>query len=395
MTPEEITKLKEQRVGVIKQMRQLNDKAKEEKRDFTAEEKEKFSKMQNEERTLKTSIDSEERDATLKGYETELPHNTKQEDRENPSEKEERAFSSYLKTGEKRDISVGTNGGALAPQQFVKQIIAEAEKATPLLSRLTKFTLNSVSSLGVPNQEEDATDASWTDEVPDSITADSSLKYGKRELKPNTLVKLIKISDKLIKTSAFNVDSIVHGKVSAKIANAFENAILNGSGDGQPLGLFTASDSGIPTGRDIAGSNTTSTITANSVIQTKMSLRQIYRSKALWVMHSDIFTDLLLLKDNNGQYMLRQGLTAGEPDRLLGNEILESEFAPNTKAAGAYAALFGDPQYYWWAMVNQIEIKVLNELYAEKNQVGYKGTAYADGQPVLSAAFARMAYAAS
>jgi HK97 family phage major capsid protein len=112
-------------------------------------------------------------------------------------------------------------------------------------------------------------------------------------------------------------------------------------------------------------------------------------------MHSDIFTDLLLLKDNNGQYMLRQGLTAGEPDRLLGNEIIESEFAPNTKAAGAYAALFGDPQYYWWVMVNQIEIKILNELYAEKNQIGYKGTAYADGQPTLAAAFARLTYAAA
>jgi HK97 family phage major capsid protein len=395
MTPEEITRLKEQRVSVIKQMRELNDAAKTEKRSFTAEETEKFSKMQKDERELKSKIDAEERDNTLKGYETEKPGTPEPEERNGPAEKELRVFNNYLLTGEKRDISVGANGGALAPQQFVKQVIAEVEKATPLITRVTQFHLTQASSLGVPNQDADATDADWTSEVPDSVTADATLKYGKRELNPNTLVKLIKVSDKLIKTSAFDIDSIVRGKVSAKMGNAFEKGILNGTGNGQPLGMFTASANGIPKSRDVTGSNTTTALKADSVIQTKMSLRQAYRARAVWIMHSDIFTDVLLLKDNNGQYMLRQGLTAGEPDRLLGNEIIESEFAPNTKAAGAYAALFGDPQYYWWAMVNQIEIKILNELYAEKNQIGYKGTAYADGQPTLAAAFARMAYAAS
>jgi HK97 family phage major capsid protein len=395
MTPEEITKLKEQRVSVIKQMRELNDAAKTEKRSFTAEETEKFTKMQKDEREFKSKIDAEERDNMLKGYETEKPDSPEPEGRNSPAEQEQRVFNNYLLTGEKRDISVGTNGGALAPQQFVKQVIAEVEKATPLITRVTQFHLTQASSLGVPNQDSDATDADWTQEIPDSMTADATLKYGKRELTPNTLVKLIKVSDKLIKTSAFDIDSIVQGKVSAKMGNAFEKGILLGSGDGQPLGMFTASNNGIPKGRDVTGSNTTTVLKADSVIQTKMSLRQAYRARAIWIMHSDIFTDLLLLKDNNGQYMLRQGLTAGEPDRLLGNEIIESEFAPNTKAAGAYAALFGDPQYYWWAMVNQIEIKILNELYAEKNQIGYKGTAYADGQPTLAAAFARMAYAAA
>lgn len=395
MTPEEIMKLKEQRVSVIKQMRELNDAAKAEKRSFTAEETEKFAKMQKDERDLKGKIDAEERDNTLKGYETEKPDSPEPEGRNTPAEQEQRAFNKYLLTGEKRDISVGTNGGALAPQQFVKQIIAEVEKATPLITKVTQFHLTQASSLGVPNQDADATDADWTSEIPDSMTADTTLRYGKRELNPNTLVKLIKVSDKLIKTSAFDIDSIVREKVSAKMANAFEKGILNGTGAGQPLGMFTASASGIPKSRDVTGSNTATVLKADSVIQTKMSLRQSYRAHAVWIMHSDIFTDLLLLKDNNGQYMLRQGLTAGEPDRLLGNEIIESEFAPNTKAAGAYAALFGDPQYYWWAMVNQIEIKILNELYAEKNQIGYKGTAYADGQPTLAAAFARMAYAAA
>jgi len=395
MTPEEITKLKEQRVSVIRQMRELNDAVKTENRSFTAEENGKFAKMQKDERDLKSRIDAEERDNALKGYETEKPGAPEPEDRNSPAEKEMRAFSNYLRTSEKRDISVGSNGGALAPQLFVKQLIAEVEKATPLLSRVTQFQLAQASSLGVPNQDADATDAGWTAEIPDSMTADSSLKYGKRELNPGTLVKLVKVSDKLIKTSAFDVDSIVRGKVSAKMANAFENGILNGTGTGQPLGMFTASDSGIPKSRDITGSNTTTEIKADSVIKTKMSLRQSYRARALWIMHSDMYTDILLLKDNNGQYMLRQGLAAGEPDRLLGNEIIESEFAPSTKAAGAYAALFGDPQYYWWALVNQIEVKVLTELYAEKNQIGYKGTAYADGQPVLKEAFARMAYAAS
>ena len=157
---------------------------------------------------------------------------------------------------------------------------------------------------------------------------------------------------------------------------------------GQPLGVFTASANGVPTSRDVTTAG--ATLAADDLIKTKMSLKPAYRRKARWVMSTDILTDCLLLKDKNDQYLWRPGLRDGDPDTLLGLPVIESAYAPSTKTSGSYIAVLGDFSYYWWAYVDGIEIKNLVELFALKNQLGFKGTAYADGAPVLAEAFSRV-----
>ncbi len=378
---------KEQRAKLIAELRAMHELAQKENRAFTDEENKTFAEKEAEVRKLSQEIAAEEREALIKGFTTELPK-TEDESRGEVSDKM-KEFRNYLLNGEKRDISVGSGGGALSPQEFVAEIIKEVENDSPLYGLVRKFPLSEAKSLGAPYEAADASDASWTAEVPVSdITADATLAYSLRELSPNTLVKLIKISDKLVKVSALPIEQIVKEKITEKLVAAFENGITVGTGSGQPLGVFTASANGVPTSRDVTTAG--ATLASDDLIKTKMSLKPAYRRKARWVMSTDILTDCLLLKDKNDQYLWRPGLRDGDPDTLLGLPVIESAYAPSTKTSGSYIAVLGDFSYYWWAYVDGIEIKNLVELFALKNQLGFKGTAYADGAPVLAEAFSRV-----
>lgn len=378
---------KEQRAKLIAELRAMHELAQKENRAFTDDESKAFAEKEAEVRKLSQEIAAEEREALLKGFTTELPK-TEGESRGEVSDKM-KEFRNYLLNGEKRDISVGSGGGALSPQEFVAEIIKGVENDSPLYGLVRKFPLSEAKSLGAPYEAADASDASWTAEVPVSdITADATLAYSLRELSPNTLVKLIKISDKLVKVSALPIEQIVKEKITEKLVAAFENGITVGTGSGQPLGVFTASANGVPTSRDVTTDG--ATLASDDLIKTKMSLKPAYRRKARWVMSTDILTDCLLLKDKNDQYLWRPGLRDGDPDTLLGLPVIESAYAPSTKTSGSYIAVLGDFSYYWWAYVDGIEIKNLVELFALKNQLGFKGTAYADGAPVLAEAFSRV-----
>lgn len=385
------------RENIIKQMRSLNDGCKDEKgevRSFTAEEEGKYKGMSEDVRRLTDLIAKEKRELELKGFTDSLPapepEARKQDDRM-------AAFRDYLRAGfpgmsaEARAALVvdgdGASAAALAPQELVNQILTPVRSDLNLLSKVYTVHLSKAAGIGVPYEAADADDAEWTTEVPASITDESSLSYGKRELGAHALVKLVTISDKALKTNAFNLESIIGDKIRYKMQAALENAIINGSGDGQPLGLFTASASGLPADDDFTASSAT-TLSADDIIKVKRSLKSAYRSKASWLFHSDTVTKLLLLKDKNDQYLWRSGLTASDPDILDGAPVIESDFVPSTMTSGLYVGMFADFSRYWMTMVDSIAITRLTEKYYPS--VGFSVLAYADGQPVMAEAFTRI-----
>ena len=83
---------------------------------------------------------------------------------------------------------------------------------------------------------------------------------------------------------------------------------MTGNGTGQPLGLFYASNDGIPVSRDISEGNTTTAPTFDGLIEAKYALKQQYIAKAAWIFHRDCIKILAKIKDEekdifgNNQY---------------------------------------------------------------------------------------------
>jgi len=312
------------------------------------------------------------------------------------------AFRSYITTGvvmpELRDLQVagdGTQGGYLVPpQQFIAELIKALDNAV-FVRRISRvFEVTTSDSLGAPSLDTDLSDPAWTTEVQDlSSTADTDMKFGKRDLKPQQLAKLAKISMKLLRVSAIPAEALVRDRLSYKFATAMENNFLNGDGSAKPLGVFKADNKGIPTGRDVPTGNTTA-ITADSLIEAKYKLKAQYRNGAQWIFHRDVIKAICKLKDGDGNYMWQQGLIAGQPDTILSLPVNESEYAPSTFTSGNYIGILGNFQFYWIAELFGMEIQRLNELFAATSQVGFIGRMWVDGAPVLPEAFARLKLAA-
>ena len=118
------------------------------------------------------------------------------------------------------------------------------------------------------------------------------MAFGKRELVPNPLAKLIKVSNKLIRQSTMDPVALVMQRLAYKFAISQEKAFLTGNGASQPLGLFTASSMGISTGRDVSTGNTTTTVTFDGIMEAVGALKAQYHAGARWLFHRTTMTML-------------------------------------------------------------------------------------------------------
>lgn len=292
-------------------------------------------------------------------------------------------------------------GFLISPQDFVNDLIMLV-KDQVFIRQLSKvYTLNRAESLGLPAMDTDPADADWTAEL---LTGneESIMAFGKRELRPHPVAKNIKVSNKLLRTAAVNAESVILDRLAYKFAVTEEKAFLTGTGANQPLGIFVADSTGISASRDVTAATTTA-VAADDFIDTKYALKASYQSTSIWVMHRDVVKAARKLKDTTNNYIWTAGMNAfggatgpgnglqGTPERLLDNPIAMSEYSPSTFTTGLYLAILGDFQR-GYAIVDSLDMQmqVLDQLYAATNQTGYIGRRETDGMPVLEEAFSRL-----
>ena len=392
---DKINEMKARKAQIVMESRALLDRVEAEKREFSAEERTSYDKMFADIEVINVKIKDEERlllaEAEIRGFEK--AGSGKLET--TPEERKAVAFRNYLISGDSAEYRALANdsdasGGYLhASEQFVGTLIKALDNNVFVRGYANVMPVTSSDSLGAPSLDADIAAPTWTTEIA-AISEDASMAFGRRELKPNQLSKLVKVSNKLLLTSALPVENIVAERLAYQFAITQENAFLNGSGDAQPLGIFTASANGINTGRDEATGNTAALVSADGLINAKFKLAAQYRRTARWVFHRDIIKMISKLKDGEGRYLWNNSLIAGQPDTMLGLPVDESEYAPSTITSAAYVGALANWQYYWIAELQGLSVQRLNELYAGTSQIGFKGVYYGDGAPVLESAFVRV-----
>lgn len=307
------------------------------------------------------------------------------------------AFNSFLRTGNTSlpeiqaalQADSDTAGGFIvAPEQFVAQLIMGLDDQVFIRQMATVIQNANAASLGIPAMDGDVDDGDWTSEIATG-TLDDGLGFKKRELKPYPLAKQAKVSNKLLRASAIDVEALVRNRLTYKFAVTQEKAFLTGDGVEKPLGVFTANPAGISTARDVATGNSATAIGADGLIDAKYALKAQYHKDANWIFHRDGIKQIRKLKDGNGDYLWKAGLS-DKPDTILEIPYSMSEFAPNTFTTGQYVGIIGNFKFYWIADALDMQIQRLVELYAATNQTGFIGRLECDGMPVLEEAFARV-----
>ncbi len=408
-----IIKLREKRAKLIHDAREILEKAEKESRDLSDEERGNYDTAFGDACKLKDQINVEERqleaerdlaastepnlpkpgadgDADGDGAE-ELPRRARPEYRA--------AFNSYIAGGnrsfgpeELRAIQADDDvkaGFLVADEQFSSGLIKFVDDFVHIRQVAhVEPPLTTAKSLGVPSLDTDVADSDWTGEIT-AVTEDTALAAGKREFNPSLLSKLVKVSSKLLRLTSGGAASLVMERLAYKIAVTQEKAFQAGTGANQPLGVFTASADGVPTSRDVI-TGATDNFTGDGLKTAKYTLKAAHRARSQWLFHRDGIALVAKLKDANGLYLWAESLRVGEPDRLMGIPVMESEFTPNTFTNGLYVGMLANWEFYWIVDALDIQVQRLDELYAGTNQVGFIGRMETDGMPVLAEAFVRL-----
>lgn len=306
----------------------------------------------------------------------------------------EDAFAQFLINGHKSEVlatSVGNDakGGVLVSSSFLSQLIKFIDDDV-LIRRLgTVLPPTLAKDVGMVSFDTDYADADWTAEVPASdISEDDAARWGTRNMLPHLLTKLVKSSKKLLR-HAPGISTFVAQRAAYRFAITENKAFLTGSGSQRPLGIFTASNDGVPTTRDTTATGTTY-FTMDDLMNLKYSLKFQYQAKSSWVVSRTFMKNFRKLKYGTGEYMA--GIN-GNPDMILDRPVYVDENAPSTFTTGQYVAVLADMSFYWIQDTPDWEAETLNELFTLKNQTGWLFRKETDAMPVLSEAFARLVLA--
>ena len=267
-----------------------------------------------------------------------------------------------------------SEGGYLVPDEFEKTLVQKLTAAN-VLRPLCHVIQTSYGDRKIPVVASKGT-ADWVDEEGTYPLSDDS--FSQVVLGAYKLATMIKVSEELLSDSIFDIEGYVSDQFGKRIGDKEEDAFLTGNGVSKPIGILHATG-GAEVGVTTAGA---SAITGDELIDLVYSLRAPYRKGAVFVLNDTTVKLLRKLKDGDGQYLWRPGITENAPDTILGHRIVTSEFMPGV-SAGNKSIAFGDFSYYWIADRQGRTFKRLNELYATTGQVGFLASQRLDGKLIL------------
>lgn len=260
---------------------------------------------------------------------------------------------------------VDADGGYLVPEEYDSRIIDILNEENIMRKLGTTITTSGQHKINIAATKPAA---AWIEEG-------GALQFGEATfaqtlLDAHKLHVAVKITEELLYDNAFNLESYIVNEFGKAIANAEEDAFLNGDGQGKPLGLFAAAGGGT-----VAAS--VATPKADDLISLVYDLKRPYRKNAGFIINDKTLALLRQLKDGNGAYMWQPSLQAGEPDTFLGYHLYTSQFAPENAIA------FGDFSYYNIGDRGVRSWQELRELYAGNGMIAYVSKERVDGKLIL------------
>ncbi|MDN6705126.1 phage major capsid protein [Corynebacterium glyciniphilum] len=195
------------------------------------------------------------------------------------------------------------------------------------------------------------------EEIPD----DGAAQFGEIKLMPNerkSIKKIIRVSNELIRQSTVGVSQVLQQRLVKDVANTLDDALLLGDGSDDTITGLVEQD-GVLT----AEMSTTDTDPFLDALALAAS-REVTPNR--FILNGGDFFELRKLKDGNGRYIMQGGPAEDAPFTLFGVPVTVTNKLPAGKSILADTAAI--------AVVRDIdpEVTILNERYAEFDQVGIR-----------------------
>ncbi len=257
---------------------------------------------------------------------------------------------------------VDADGGYLVPVEYDERLIDMLDEENILRKLGTKITTSGQHKINIAATKPAA---AWIEEGGALTFGDAT--FDQIYLDAFKLHVAVKVTEELLYDNAFNLENYILTQFGKALANAEEDAFLNGDGSGKPTGLFTSA----------TVADTVTAIDSDSIINLVYALKRPYRKKASFILNDKTIAAIRTLKDSNGAYIWQPSYQAEEPDRLLGYAVHTSAYAPDDAIA------FGDYSYYNIGDRGSRSFAELRELFAGNGMIGYVAKERVDGKLVL------------
>lgn len=261
---------------------------------------------------------------------------------------------------------VDADGGYLVPEEYDHRLIDVLDEENIMRKLATRITTSGEHKINIAATKPAA---SWIEEGGALSFGDAT--FDQILMDAHKLHVAIKVTEELLYDNAFGLENYIITQFGKALANAEEDAFLNGDGVGKPLGLFAASGGGQ------VADTLSAALKADDIINLIYALKRPYRKSASFIINDKNIASIRKLKDNNGAYIWQPSAQAGEPDRLFGYAVHTSAYAPENAIA------FGDYKYYNIGDRGTRSFKQLTELFAGNGMVGYVAKERVDGKLVL------------
>lgn len=374
-----INELIEKRAKAWESAKEFVDKHEQSNGTLSAEDSETYSRMEKEIEDLTAAIERQQRAERL---EKSLEKSISEPLVTNPQ-----AHSAELKTGRAsdeyraamlnalrsnfRNVSnvlqegVDADGGYLVPEEYDKRLIDTLDEENIMRTLGTRITTSGEHKINIAATKPAA---AWIEEGGALTFGDA--KFDQIILDAHKLHVAIKVTEELLYDNAFGLENYIITQFGKALANAEEDAFLNGDGNGKPTGIFSAAGGG-------TSAAITTKLSADDILNLVYALKRPYRKKAKFILNDKTLAVLRVLKDNNGAYIWQPAYQSGEPDRLAGFEVHTSAYAPENAIA------FGDYSYYNIGDRGTRSFKQLTELFAGNGMIGFVAKERVDGKLIL------------
>lgn len=301
----------------------------------------------------------------------------------------QKAFAAYLRCGDDDGMrcleldekamstAVSADGGYLVDPVTADRI-ASVLHSTSSIRSISNVVMVEASAYDVLV---DTTEigSGWSSESSDTVETGTP-QVERVSIPLHELSALPKASQRLLDDSAFDVEGWLAGRIADKFSRAEGSAFVSGDGANKPKGFlsYTSADNGseiwgqlghVVTGAD---GDFDATNPADAIVDLVYALGARYRANATFVMNSKTAGAVRKMKDADGRFLWSDGLSAGEPARLMGYAVLISEDMPDI-ASDAAAIAFGDFNS-GYTIAERPDLRILRDPFSAKPNVLFYAT---------------------
>ena len=340
-----LLELRQQMAGKLAEMRAMLEKAEKENRSLNEAESADFEKLKD---LIKQMSDEISKYETVADEERSLEGQAHSVEQRSTKQHSNDELRHYVKTGEIRNLTTtnGEDGGYSVIPQLDKEVMKRLTDDSVMrqLCNVVRLPMGAkeykklVSAGG-------ATVTHGTEGT--ARTGTTTPKLHEVTIALNSIYAYPKTTQEILDFSSIDVLGWLTDEIAETFTETEEVDLTSGDGNKKAKGFLaydrtTEDDKVRQFGKlqkiEVAG---VAKIDADNLIDAFYMLHSKYRKNAVWVMSSTIAAVLQKLKNKNGDYIWRDGLTADAPATLLGRPVYFLETMP-TGGVNKPVIAFGD-----------------------------------------------------